>query len=400
MENLNNLNNLNSSINTNIQDNVIKTAIIMAGGSGERFWPLSKQTNPKQLLKLIDPNKTMLEESIERILGIIPSENIFIITGEKILDKIKSIIKTIPEENIIAEPHKRNTAPCLALASSVIMSKFRNQIQENQNLKIVTAVLTSDHIMTPVKKFQEDIINALNFAVNNDSIVTIGINPTGPETGFGYIELGAKVVNLLENKLENKLENFVVNSFKEKPNLETAQKYISQGNFLWNSGMFFYNLDYFNEELDKHLNEVGGKINSMCEIISAQTSVLEGVKQTSDLFAKMPDISIDFGLLEKTERVNVIKSNFKWDDLGSWDSVEKYLDKIGDNAIKGNSVAVESKGNIIYNYSNDKMIALVGIDDLIIVNSDDVIMICPKDKAQDVKKIVTELKSKNKNEYL
>lgn len=364
----------------------------MAGGSGERFWPLSKQTNPKQLLKLIDPDKTMLEESIDRILGIIPSENIFIITGEKILDNIKSIIKTIPEENIIAEPHKRNTAPCLALASSVILSKFKSQLTSDKNIKIVTAVLTSDHIMTPIHKFQNDVNNALNFAANNESIVTIGINPTSPETGFGYIELGAKV--------EDEKENFIVNSFKEKPNLETAKSYLSQGNFLWNSGMFFYNLEYFNQELEKNLFEVGGKINPMCEIISAQTSVLEGVKQTSEIFAQMPDISIDFGLLEKTKRVNVIKSNFNWDDLGSWDSVEKYLENDGDNAIKGDSIAIESKGNIIYNYSNDKMIAIVGIDDLIIVNSDDVIMICPKDKAQDVKKIVTELKSKNKNEYL
>ena len=385
----------------------------MAGGSGERFWPLSKQTNPKQLLKLINPDKTMLEESIDRILGIIPSENIFIITGEKILDKIKSIVKTIPEENIIAEPHKRNTAPCLALASSVILSKFKSQIQANKNIKIVTAVLTSDHIMTPVQKFQDDVNNALNFAAFNDSIVTIGITPTSPETGFGYIELGEKIENDVDsinsinsinivgeaNKTET-VENFIVNSFKEKPNLETAKSYLTQGNFLWNSGMFFYNIEYFNQELENNLNEVGGKINSMCEIISSQDSLLQGVKLTSDLFAQMPDISIDFGLLEKTKNVNVIKSNFNWDDLGSWDSVEKYLEKVGDNAVKGNNLTIESKGNIIYNYSNDKMIAIVGIDDLIIVNSDDVIMICPKDKAQDVKKIVSELKLQNKNEYL
>lgn len=379
----------------------------MAGGSGERFWPLSKQTNPKQLLKLINPDKTMLEESIDRILGIIPSENIFIITGEKILDKIKSIVKTIPEENIIAEPHKRNTAPCLALASSVILSKFKSQIQANKNIKIVTAVLTSDHIMTPVQKFQDDVNNALNFAAFNDSIVTIGITPTSPETGFGYIELGEKIKNNVDsinivgeaNKTET-VENFIVNSFKEKPNLETAKSYLSQGNFLWNSGMFFYNIEYFNQELENNLIEVGGKINSMCEIISSQDSLLQGVKLTSDLFAQMPDISIDFGLLEKTKNVNVIKSNFNWDDLGSWDSVEKYLEKVGDNAVKGNNLTIESKGNIIYNYSNDKMIAIVGIDDLIIVNSDDVIMICPKDKAQDVKKIVSELKLQNKNEYL
>lgn len=394
MKIINNLIDLNDN---SIQENVIKTAIIMAGGSGERFWPLSKQTNPKQLLKLINPEKTMLEESIDRILGIIPSENIFIITGEKILDNIKSIVKTIPEENIIAEPHKRNTAPCLALASSVIMSKFKSQILNNKNIKIVTAVLTSDHIMTPVEKFQEDVNNALDFAAFNDSIVTIGIKPNTPETGFGYIELGEKIENNIKSET---LENYIVNSFKEKPNLETAQKYLLQGNFLWNSGMFFYNLDYFNQELEKNLIEVGGKINQMAEIISSKDKITDGVKLTGDLFSQMPDISIDFGLLEKTKTVNVIKSNFKWDDLGSWDSVEKYLEIIGENAVKGSHIAIESKGNIVYNYSNDKMIAIVGIEDLIIVNSDDVIMVCPKDKAQDVKKIVTELKLQNKNEYL
>lgn len=371
---------------------MIKTAVIMAGGSGERFWPLSKKTKPKQLLKLINENKTMLEDSIERVLGIIPAENIFIITSKLIVDNIKAEISLIPSENIIAEPFKRNTAPCLALASAIIKSKFRNEIKSNE--KIVTAVLTADHVMTPIEKFQQDVNSALDYAANNNSIVTIGIVPTKADTGFGYIELG-------ENLVKDENANIsTVKSFKEKPNFETAKMYFESNNYYWNSGMFFYDLNYFNSELSTHLPNVGGKIDEMVKIINVSQSIEIGVENTNLIFEKMPDISIDYGLMEKTSKVAVVKSNFSWDDLGSWDSIEKYLEVRDHNYIKGNSETVDSKGNIIYNYSNDKLISLVGVDDLIVVNSDDVILILPKDKAQDVKKIVNNLKEQNRTDLL
>lgn len=371
---------------------MIKTAVIMAGGSGERFWPLSKKTKPKQLLKLINENKTMLEDSIERVLGIIPAENIFIITSKLIVENIKSEIKLIPSENIIAEPYKRNTAPCLALASAIIKSKFRNEIKNNE--QVVTAVLTADHVMTPIEKFQQDVISALDFAANHDSIVTIGIVPTKADTGFGYIELGDNLVN-------NEITNIsTVNSFKEKPNLETAKVYFESKNYYWNSGMFFYDLNYFNTELCKNLTDVGSKIVEMEKIITNSQSIAIGVENTNSIFKDMPDISIDYGLMEKTPKVAVVKSNFNWDDLGSWDSIEKYLEVNNENYTKGNTETIDSKGNIIYNYSNDKLISLVGVEDLIVVNSDDVILILPKDKAQDVKKIVNKLKEQNRADLL
>lgn len=371
---------------------MIKTAVIMAGGSGERFWPLSKQTKPKQLLNLINEDKTMLEDSIDRILDIIPAENIFIITGEKIVENIKSIVKSIPSDNIIAEPFKRNTAPCLALASAVINAKFSGV--EYQNEQIITAVLTSDHVMTPIETFQNDVNLAMEYASNNKSIVTIGIVPTKAETGYGYIELADVILEKENGKIYN------AKSFKEKPNLELANEYYNSGNYFWNSGMFFYDLDYFNTELNRCQPNVGGKINEMTDLIKLQSNYESGVKETSSIFEQMPDISIDYALMEKTPNVAVVKSNFKWDDLGSWDSIEKYVNRENENNIKGKAITIDAKDNIIFNYSNDKLIAVLGLDDFIIVNSDDVIMICPKDKAQDVKKIVNELKAQNKQELL
>lgn len=375
-----------------------RCAIIMAGGSGERFWPISRKRKPKQLLKLSTPDMTMLEESIERVSGLIAPEDIFIITGELLLEPIRNSLPLLPPENVVAEPFKRNTAPCLALGAAFIAAKYGAAGISPEQISI--AVLTADQEIQPVSAFRTTIEAALSHVEQNDCICTIGIPPARPETGYGYIEVSEAF-----DKSIDKPEIKPVVCFREKPNREQAVDFMKRGNFLWNSGMFFWRLDYFIKELSLHLPEVGLKIPEMQSKYTGKTDIPlpEPLSSIAGIFEKFPNESIDYGLMEKTGNVAVVKALFKWDDIGSWDSLErvKTSDEDG-NIVEGAATIIDSKDTILINNSeNGKMIvAALGLTDFVVVATDDAVLVCPKNRVQEVKKCVEEIRAKGGDKWL
>ncbi len=371
-----------------------RTVVIMAGGSGERFWPLSRKNKPKQLLNLLS-EKTMLEEAIQRVEGVIDYEDIFIVTSEVLLEPIRNSLPKLPKENIIAEPYKRNTAPCLALAAGFISAKYRGKFAENE---ISVSVLTADQDISPLNGFQETINSILSFVEQNEAICTIGIKPTRPETGYGYVEINEKFNS------ENKIEIKKVKAFREKPNLETAKIYAESGLHLWNSGMFFFRLDTFIKGMEKYLPEVGSKINQISQLYLNNTDIIinSAFNKIAPIFEKFPDISIDYGLMEKYDNIYTANAKFLWDDVGAWDAIDRVKEKnnVG-NIIEGSVALVDCKNTIIVNKSNSKItLGAIGIEDFVVVITDDAILISPKDRVQDVKKCVQELKENNKIDVL
>lgn len=375
-----------------------RIAIIMAGGSGERFWPLSRRKRPKQLLELSGSGKTMIEDAIDRVLPLVTMEDIFIITSETLLAPIRETLAALPPENVIAEPAKRNTAPCLALASAIAMAKY-DKAGENGS-GISAAVLTADHIMRPVEKFRDTVRTAFEYVETHDAIATIGIVPERPETGFGYIETGERF-----SADRSVAEIQPVLRFTEKPDIETAKRYVAAGNRLWNSGMFFYRLDTFNNELQAHLPEVGGAIEKMHEAYRGNTvmSLDTALPAIQDLFSALPDISIDYGLMERSGKVTVVKALFDWDDIGSFDSLDRVREKDEKgNIIQGEVSLINTSGTTVINQSSGAkmVVSAIGLEGMVIVVTDDAVMVCPKDKVQDVKKSVEDLRNRQEGKWI
>lgn len=355
---------------------MIRNVVIMAGGSGERFWPLSRKNKPKQLLELTSLGKVMIAEAIDRIAPMIDYENVYIITGEHLKKPIEDALPQLPKENIIAEPAKRNTAPCLALAAGILANKHKGKEQS-------IAVLTADQIIAPEENFRETISKALDYVEQHGVISTIGIVPDRPETGYGYIETGS-MLN------DDEIGIFEVVSFKEKPNEATAKKYLASGKYLWNSGMFFYRLDTFIEEMKLNAPEIGNKIEQLTEINPDMRSIFES-------FA---GISIDYALMEKTKKAVVTEANFYWDDLGAFDALDRVNNKDENgNIIKGNVVAINCKDSIIINSTN-KLATAYGLSEAVLIQTDDAVMSCSKKDAQHVKQIVDAMKAKGLERYL
>jgi len=371
-----------------------KVAVIMAGGSGERFWPLSRKSVPKQLLNLHKEDKSLIQEAIERILPIINAEDIFIVTSEILLEPIRRNLSILPAENIIAEPAKRNTAPCLALAAGFLAERYKSGYKPNE---ISIAVLTADHIIQPQEKFCNTVNSALDYALNNDVLATIGIKPTMPHTGFGYIETDFDA-ELIPYKA------FKAKSFHEKPSKATAEKFVESGNFFWNSGMFFFRLDFFISSLIKYLPEVGTKISEIELGYENKTKLIlsESNRKISEIFEQMPSISIDYGLMEKAENIAVFVSDFIWDDIGSWDAIERHrsADENG-NISQGLTELIDTHNSVIINSGTTrKVVTAIDVNSLTIVVTDDAVLICPKDKLQKVKLAVESLRNHHLDEFL
>ena len=373
-----------------------RIALIMAGGVGERFWPLSRKNRPKQLLPLLS-EKTMIEETIQRITPLFKNEDIFIITSETLLEPIRRVLTMLPPENIVAEPSKRNTAPCLALGAAFIAERYSKTHQVEE---ISIAVLTSDQSIKPNKGFIKTIGAALQQVEMNNTLCTIGIVPNRPDTGYGYIEMKEKF-----SGAESSTEIQPVAAFHEKPDLETANKFVKGGKHLWNSGMFFWRLDIFIENLKLYLPEVGDKIEIMRKYYRKKTHLPlpESLNSLKLIYSAFPNVSIDYGLMEKANNVSVAKALFEWDDVGSWDSLERFK-KINknNNIIEGTVTNLNSKNSIIINNSTKikKIVACVGLEEMIVVVTDDAVLICPKDSVQDVKKCVEQIKSEHGEYWL
>ncbi|GGG63299.1 mannose-1-phosphate guanylyltransferase [Paenibacillus radicis (ex Gao et al. 2016)] len=355
------------------------TCVIMAGGKGERFWPKSRTNLPKQFLN-ISGSKSMIQQCIDRLELFIPIEQVFVITNELYAELIRAQVPTLPSNNIIIEPVGRNTAPCVGLASIIIEEQYPDSSM---------IVLPSDHII----KDEEEFINILQTAVEvsrqGKNLVTLGITPTHPETGYGYIEsagLSAQMNNLTINR---------VNKFVEKPNYEIATAYVEAGNYFWNSGIFVWRTSVLREYIQDLMPEMHDLLETMK--IGFTQSDRNAVIRSE--FHKMPEQSIDYGIMEKASDIYVIPCTLGWDDVGSWTALERIddLDENG-NVIRGNTLNIDTKRCIIE--SNGKLIATLGVEDLIIVETDDVTLICKKEKAQEIKSLIKELKLQKLEQYL
>lgn len=354
------------------------TAVIMAGGRGERFWPRSRNNFPKQFLSLTGDGETMIQKTVNRLGSLVAAEDVFIVTNESYVSLVKEQLPNLPDENILLEPAARNTAPCIALAAEVIRKKYDDAIM---------MVLPSDHLIKFNQMFIDTLKIASEVAQKGTGLVTIGITPTYPETGYGYIQFEA------DEKGIPGVYN--VKRFVEKPNIELAKEYVNSGEYLWNSGMFVWKASSIDAKLRKYLPDMSEGMDKLYDAAGTDdfTAILK------DIFPKFRSESIDFGVMEKASEVYTIPGNFGWDDVGSWLALER-VNKTNEygNMIQGDVISINTKNTIVCGAK--KLIATVGIEDLVVVDTDDALLICAKDSTQEVKKVIENLKICNRNELV
>lgn len=354
-----------------------KTALIMAGGRGERFWPKSRKNMPKQFLSLTGDGKTMIQLTVERILPLVDMEDIYISTNQDYKSLVHQQLPEIPEQNILCEPVGKNTAPCIGLGAAHISKKYDDAVM---------FVLPSDHLIKYNTMFLNTLSDAAEVAQAGDNLVTIGITPDYPETGYGYIKFQP-------DKMMKRA--FAVERFVEKPNLETAKTYLASEQYLWNSGMFIWKVSTILNNLKAYLPETAQGLGLIRDAIGTpeEQSVLERE------FAAFQSVSIDYGVMEKAKDICILSGSFGWDDVGSWLALERLrpTNEFG-NVVDGNAVTVETKNTIIQ--GGKKLIATVGVQDLIVVDTDDALLICEKDSAGDIKKVLENLRICNRTQYL
>ena len=358
-------------------------AIVMAGGVGARFWPYGTSKLPKQFLPIANSNETMLQLTIKRLKDIVPIEQVFVITNKQYIDLVKKQLPRIPKENIIGEPVGRNTAPCIGLASTLL-----KRFDEKAKMFVIPA----DHIIENVDEFTKAVNSGLKFVENNDAIVTLGIVPTHPETGYGYIQF---IEDAFYTAEDSDISIYRVKTFAEKPTLDVAKIFLESGDFLWNSGMFIFRADTMLKQMKELLPDLHHALMKIEESIhtSKYQQVLEQV------FAEIKSISIDYGIMEKAKNVFVIPADLKWSDLGSWDEVYRLRTKDkNNNAVIGDSLIKDSHNNLIM--STKGFVGVIGADDLIIINTKDGLLICKKNRSQEVKEIVDYLKRKGLSDFI
>lgn len=357
-------------------------AVIMAGGVGSRFWPRSREKNPKQLLEIVGEG-TMIQNTVRRLKGFVDEKNVFIVTNKLQKNSIIKQLPNVPVENIIVEPVGRNTAPCIGLAAL-----FINRLDPKGTM----VVLPADHIIGNEPEFLRVLQTAAQVAQVTSGLVTIGIHPTHPETGYGYIQVKDKSE---ETQPVNLPGVFEVKTFAEKPNYATAIKFLESGDFYWNSGMFIWRVDTILNEIQRSLPELHTQLLNLQPSIG--TPLFE--QNLESIYGVIRGISIDYGVMEKAQRVYAVKGDFGWNDLGSWDEVNRLSPKDEQgNHTHGKVITVNTKNT--YVHTADKLIAVVGMEDVIVINTPDAILVCKKGASQEVKEIVDTLKRKQMNEYL
>lgn len=343
-------------------------ALILAGGSGSRFWPLSRNSHPKQLLDLFG-NGTLLQHAIRRLDGLVPHSNILILTNEKQVDAVRENASMLPPENVFAEPAKRDTAPAVALGIGLVAAR---------NPNAVMMVLPADQLIQDASAFRDVMRDALAVAETSDGLVTIGIHPTWACPSYGYIERGERA-NIPGLDCEN--PPFEVKRFREKPNPELAEQFLRQGGFSWNAGMFVWSLPTVIQQLARHAPELGTFISELQNSKDLHATI-------ATQFPTLPARSIDYALMESADRVLNIEATFDWDDVGSWISVAKYLDKYGDENRANEAITeLDSANNIVFNARPGSRIALLGVDDLIIVQTEDALLVANRHQADAIKNL-------------
>jgi len=342
-------------------------ALILAGGSGERFWPLSRRNRPKQLLRLVS-ERTLLEETLARLEGFVPTERVLILTNIEQEKGVRDLLEGFPKQNIIAEPAKRDTAAAVALGAGWVAARDHSATM---------LAFPADHVIADRAAFQETMKTAAAAAEETGALVTIGIKPTWACPGFGYIEQGEPV----RLRSDGKIAVHRVVRFREKPNIDLAESFLRKGNFRWNAGMFVWSVPTVLSEFNRHAPE-------LADFISQVRSPKDLDKILHERFAKLPRISFDYAIMEKAEHVLVVEASFDWDDVGSWQAVARYFkkDEHG-NAANGALTALDSSDNIIFN-DGETTIALLGVHNLIVVRTGDAILICHRHQAEKIKNLV------------
>jgi mannose-1-phosphate guanylyltransferase len=351
------------------------TAVIMAGGRGERFWPKSRNTCPKQFLSLTKDGLTMVQKTVKRLEPLVSAEDVYIVTNAAYTDLVAEQLPDVPQENILAEPCARNTAPCIAFAAAVISRKYDDAIM---------LVLPSDHLIGYEDIYVNTLKKAIAVAKDDKNLVTIGITPTYPETGYGYINFG-----------EENGSAYAVERFVEKPDRATAKQYLKSGKYLWNSGMFVWKISSIMNNLRKFMPSVYEGALRIGEAFGTDNYTYTLVNE----FEAFPSESIDFGIMEKAEDIFTIPGSFGWDDVGSWLAIERINETDDDkNYIEGDVISVGAERSTIV--GGKRLVAAIGIEDLIIVDTDDVLLVCSKNNTQDVKQVIAQLKEQGRNELV
>lgn len=356
------------------------TALIMAGGRGERFWPKSRRNMPKQFLSLTGDGKTMIQLTVERILPIVNINDIYISTNKDYKQLVKEQLPNIPEENILCEPVGKNTAPCIGLAAVHINKKYEDAVM---------IVLPSDHLIKYTSMFLSTLKDASTVAASGNNLVTLGIMPDYPETGYGYIKFNPEMSDSETGRA------YGVDCFVEKPNIEKAKEYLEAEQYLWNSGMFVWKISSILKNFKQLMPQTYSGLLQIQKAIGTPNEMAVLEKE----FNKFESNSIDYGIMEKAKDIFIIPSTFGWDDVGSWLAIER-INKTNEfgNVVQGDVITVNTKNSIIQGAK--KLIATVGIRDLIIVDTEDAILICEKESAGDIKKVLQNLKICNRNEFI
>lgn len=354
--------------------------LIMAGGSGTRFWPRSRVAKPKQYLSLFG-EKSLIQESVQRFANFIPEESIYIVSAKSQQSVLESQTGNLPKENLIFEPVGKNTLPAIGLAALFIAEKDPSG---------VLIVSPSDHLIQNDELFRQCIESAASIADQKDGIVTIGITPKHPATGYGYVQTAEEV------KIGQAIKSFAVQKFKEKPNLEVATGYLQQGGFFWNSGIFVFKVSVFLNAVQQFAPALYTDLLRIKEHIGTA-----GYESALDkIYREVESISIDYGILEKASNVFLVQGDFVWNDLGSWEEVYKYDQNKDENqnSTVGEVVLIDTKNS--YVYAPDSLVAVVGMDDVIVVQEGDTILVCKRDRTEDIKNVVGEITKRKLNQYL
>jgi mannose-1-phosphate guanylyltransferase len=340
-------------------------ALIMAGGIGTRFWPLSNEKKPKQFLSILS-DRSMLQMTVDRLLPKIDMENIYIVTAESQVQLVKEHLPELPEKNIIIEPFGMNTAPCIALSALYLEDLY----DKDETM----FVLPADHLIKNTDEFLRT-LQVAEKAAQADNLVTFGIKPHYPATGYGYIEAGEKI----------EAEQFSVKQFKEKPNRETAEQFLNSGNFFWNSGMFVWKLETILHSFQQFAPPIHETMNSIRECWQEKGKQAD----LSNIYKTMPKLPIDIAIMEKAEKRVVIPVDYGWSDVGSWQALyDVSVHDENKNVIHAKHISIESSGNYVY---TQKPVALIGIEDLVIIESDDAILITKKERSEEVKSLANQL---------
>ncbi|MDI9337234.1 MAG: mannose-1-phosphate guanylyltransferase [Alphaproteobacteria bacterium] len=353
---------------------------ILAGGIGSRFWPQSRQHCPKQFLDILGTGKTLIQETIFRYEALVPIENIFIITSEQYVELVKNQLPQIPHSNILAEPSRKNTAPCIAY--------FAFKIYQINPQAIIT-IAPSDHIIYNQEAYTAILIKAFDYLVSNHVILTLGIKPTYPNTGYGYIQ-----------KVDSKENNMIykVKTFTEKPNLELAKTFLKTGEFLWNSGIFFWQASTIIEAFKQYQPNIYEIFDEQKHLFNTS----EEYKALQHIFPLCPNIAIDIAILEKATNVYVLEANFGWNDLGTWNSIYDNTEKdYLENAVtsKDNVIVIDATKSIICT-QKEKLVIVQGLDEYIVVDTPDVLLICKRENEQNIKDYVSEVNKSKRTKFL